>query len=156
MLLSVFSSVKTHVHQETVVADTLPGHVMSGLARITTAMARGWIHEVGRNFQLSLTGTPLGHLYDVHQALPEGYHDPYIEGWDGESEHEEDKEEEVDVDDDKEVSVNEDKEESGDKGEGDEVEEGEEEEEVENEEEEDGTQDEVHLHAHNKYLPLHT
>jgi hypothetical protein len=26
-------------------------------------------------------------LYDVRQALPEGYQDPYVEGWDDESEH---------------------------------------------------------------------
>jgi hypothetical protein len=52
-------------------------------------MARGWIREVGRNFQLSLAGAPLGRLYDVRQALFEGYHDPYIEGWNDEAEYEE-------------------------------------------------------------------
>ncbi|KAF9342523.1 hypothetical protein BGX26_007355, partial [Mortierella sp. AD094] len=93
----VFSSVKTHVRQEVVQAETLPVHVASGLARIDAAMARGWIREVGRNFQLSLAGAPLGRLYDARQALPEGYQDPYVEGWDDESEHEEDREEVEDV-----------------------------------------------------------
>ena len=33
---------------------------------------------------MSLQGEPLGHLYDTHQGLPEGYQDPYAEGWDDE------------------------------------------------------------------------
>ncbi|KAF9369886.1 hypothetical protein CPC16_004114, partial [Podila verticillata] len=108
------------------------------------------------DFHECCSGTPLGRLYDVRQALPKGYHDPYVEGWDGESEHEEDEEEGEDVDDDEEVGDDEDEEESGDEDEGDEVEEGEEEEEDENEEEEDGARDEVRLHARNKYSPLRT
>lgn len=81
---SVFSSVKTHVRQQIIQAETLSGHVRSGLERITDAMARGWIREVGRNFQMSLQGEPLGRLYDTRQGLPEGYQDPYAEGWDDE------------------------------------------------------------------------
>ena len=67
-------------------------------------MARGRICEVGRNFQLSLAGAPFGRFYDALQALPEGYQDPYVEGWDDELEHEEDREEgeHVDVDDEEE------------------------------------------------------
>jgi len=145
---SVFSSVKTHVRQETVVADTLPGHVTSGLARITATMARGWIREVGRNFQLSLAGTPLGRLYDVRQALPEGYHDPYVEGWDGESEHEEEEEEEEEED------VDEDEEEDNNDDEGEEVEEDDEEEEDGNDDNDE--EDEVQLLARSKYSPLRT
>ncbi|KAG0247409.1 hypothetical protein BGZ95_008715 [Linnemannia exigua] len=97
---SVFSSVKTHVRQEVIQAEILAGHVERGLARIDAAMARGWIREVGRNFQLSLAAAPLGRLYNVRQVLPEGYQDPYVEGWDDEPEYDEDREEgeEVDVD----------------------------------------------------------
>ncbi|KAF9271401.1 hypothetical protein BGZ88_006218 [Linnemannia elongata] len=84
---SVFSNVKTHVRQEIVQAETLAGHVARGLERIDAAMARGWIREVGRIFQLSLSGIPRGRLYDVPQALPEGYQDPYIEGWGDEPEY---------------------------------------------------------------------
>lgn len=94
----VFSSVKTHVRQEVVQAETLPVHVSNGLARINAATARGWIREVGRNFQLSLAGAPLGRLYDARQPLPEGYQAPYVEGWDDEPEHEEGREEGDDVD----------------------------------------------------------
>ncbi|KAF9367363.1 hypothetical protein CPB97_005884, partial [Podila verticillata] len=140
---SVFSSVKTHVCQEVVEAETLAGHVASGIERINAAMARGWIREVGRNFQLSLVAAPLGRLYDVRQALPEGYHDPYVEGWDNEAEHEEEEEEEV---------VDEDEEEGSGSDQGEEVEEdGEEDEEEEDgeedEEEEDDMQDELRVDA---------
>jgi len=147
---SVFSSVKTHVRQEVVEAETLAGHVASGLERISAAMARGWIHEVGRNFQLSLAGAPLGRLYDVRQALPEGYHDPYVEGWNDEAEHEEEEADEEDVDEDEEEGSGDDR--------GEEVEEDEEEEEEEEEEveEEDDAQDEVQVDARSKYSPLRT
>ena len=61
-------------------------------------MARGWIREVGRNFQLSLSGAPLGRLYDVRQALPDNYHDPYIEGWDDRADSDEEEQEDEDED----------------------------------------------------------
>jgi len=77
---SVFSSVRNHVRQEVVQAETLDGYVLNGIRRITGAMARGWIREVNRNFALATHGEPLGRLYNVRQALPEGYQDPYIEG----------------------------------------------------------------------------
>ncbi|KAG0248866.1 hypothetical protein BGZ95_007826, partial [Linnemannia exigua] len=53
-------------------------------------MARGWIREVGRYFQLSLAVAPLGCLYD---ARPEGYQDPNVEGWGDKPEYEEYEEE---------------------------------------------------------------
>jgi len=154
---SVFSSVKTHVRQEVIEAETLAGHVASSLARINAAMARGWIREVGRNFQLSLAGAPLGRLYDVRQALPEGYHDPYVEGWGDEAEHEEEEEdgeaidednedEEEDIDEDEEEDINEDEEEGNDDSQGEEIE----------EDEDDDAWDEVQAHAHRKYSPLRT
>ncbi|KAF9955518.1 hypothetical protein BGZ72_003657 [Mortierella alpina] len=106
--MPVFSSVKTHVRREVFEAETLAGHVANGIERITAAMARGWIREVGRNFQLSLSGTPLGRLYDVCQALPDNYHDPYIEGWDDEADNDEEEQEgeEEDGDDDEESDDN--------------------------------------------------
>ena len=73
--------------------ETLDGHVLNGIHRITGAIARGWIREVHRIFALALQGEPLGYLYNVRQALPEGYQDPYVEGWD--DEQLEEKEEEV-------------------------------------------------------------
>lgn len=101
----VFSNVKkTHVRQEVVQAETLLGHVARGLRRMGAAKAKGWIHEVERNFQRSLQGVPLGRLKnDGCLALPEGYQDPYAESWDDGSEHEEDREEGEDVEDRKSV-----------------------------------------------------
>ncbi|KAF9536001.1 hypothetical protein BGW38_010350, partial [Lunasporangiospora selenospora] len=79
---SVFSSVKIHVRKEVIEAETLSGHVANALARITAAMATGWIREVGRNFELSVIGHRLGALYDTRQALPVEYDDPYVEHMD--------------------------------------------------------------------------
>ncbi|KAF9370848.1 hypothetical protein CPB97_002411 [Podila verticillata] len=116
-------------------------------------MARGWIREVGRNFQLSLARAPLGRLYDVRHALPEGYQDPYIEGWDDESEHEEVEEQGEDVDRDEEEDSDDEEEEDSDDDEG----EKEEEDESDDDDEEDaGEGDEVRLHARTKHSPLRT
>jgi transposase len=147
---SAFGSIKTHVRQEIVQAETLEGHVTNGLARINAAMARGWIREVGRNFQLLLAGERLGHLYDIHQVLPEGYQDPYIEDWDGKPDLE-DREEEEDLGGEEEVEVEEEVEEVGEV----------EEEREEEREEEGGKEDEdeekrlVRSHAR-KYSPFRT
>ncbi|KAF9537112.1 hypothetical protein EC957_008804, partial [Mortierella hygrophila] len=80
---SVFSSVWNHVRQQVVQGETLDDYVLNGIRRITWAMARGWIRELNRNFALSLHGEPHGRHY-VRKALPEGYQDPYVEGWDDE------------------------------------------------------------------------
>ncbi|KAF9293971.1 hypothetical protein BGZ88_004603, partial [Linnemannia elongata] len=154
---SVFSSVKTHVRQEIVEAETLAGHVANSLERITAAMARGWIREVGRNFQLSLAGAPLGRLYDVRQALPEGYHDPYVEGWGDEPEYEEEeeeeegidedsKDEEEDVDEDQGEDIDEDEEEGNDGDQRDELE----------EDDDDDALDGYQVYARRRYSPLRT
>lgn len=110
-------------------------------------MATGWIREVGRNFELSILGRRLGDLYDIRQALPPGYEDPYIEHMDLvqnpdlENEAEEEYINEDEDDDDENVGqVEEDEEEEA--GEGNEVEEEEEEEPL--------------AHSRRKYSPLST
>ncbi|KAF9308128.1 hypothetical protein BG003_011597 [Podila horticola] len=55
-------------------------------------LARGWIREVARNFEYALQGEPLGRLYNTRNPLPDGYQDPYVEGWDMEEEWEDDDE----------------------------------------------------------------
>ncbi|KAG0059219.1 Beta-site APP-cleaving enzyme [Linnemannia elongata] len=91
---SVISSMRNYVRQEVVQAETLDGYVLNGIRRIIGAMARGWIRELNRNFALAINGEPLGRLYNVRQALPEGYQYPHVEGWDEEQMEEEEKEEE--------------------------------------------------------------
>lgn len=59
---SVFSSMRNHVRQEVVQAETLDGYVLNGIRRIIGAMARGWIRELNRNFALAINGEPLGRL----------------------------------------------------------------------------------------------
>ena len=72
----MFSSVRNHVRQEVVQEETLDGYVLNGIRRIIEAMARGWIREVNHNFTHAPQGEPLERLYDVRQALPEGYQRP--------------------------------------------------------------------------------
>lgn len=154
---SVFSSMKNHVRQQVVQEETLAGHVLDGIRRITAAMARGRIREVNRNFALALNGSPLGRLYDVRHALPEGYQDPYIEGWD-EEQVEEEEEEEVDEaqerDDGHEIN--------GEEERGEEEEEGNEEGKGVSDEEDDSQEDEMaaalapaplHVKIERKYSP---
>ncbi|KAG0256280.1 hypothetical protein BGZ95_005542 [Linnemannia exigua] len=129
----VFSSVKTYVIQEVVEAETLAGQVRGS--------------EVGRNFQISLAGAPLGRLYDIRQALPEEHQEEeeVREGIDEDNEDEEeegiDEDEEGDIDEDEEGDIDEDEEGNGD-NQGEEI---------------DGDEgDDVWDGAHRKYSPLRT
>lgn len=77
---SLFSCVKTHVKKQDVQRDTLSGHILNGLNQVSREKAAGWIREVGLNFLLSLSGRPLGRLYNNHQVLAQiDVEDPYEE-----------------------------------------------------------------------------
>ena len=47
---------------------------------------------MAQNFEYALQGVPLGCLYNTCDPLPDGYQDPYVEGWDMEEEWEDDDE----------------------------------------------------------------
>ncbi|KAI8913760.1 DDE superfamily endonuclease-domain-containing protein [Powellomyces hirtus] len=60
----VFGSVKPYVKKQDIDKDTLQGHVMDGVVRLTREMIGGWMREVQRNFTIALRGERLGRMFD--------------------------------------------------------------------------------------------
>lgn len=97
-----FGCIKGHAKKKFAEHYNPAGCIRRSLQRsITATKARGWLKEVGRNFQLARANMPLGRFMNAKQALHlmEGGSDPYPEverdDMEGEDQEEEEEEEEI-------------------------------------------------------------